>query len=641
MLKIIYKKIYYMILDKTKLILDKVKCYFTLDKSEERHMGIKIDDFLKNTSLPKKYFDENFDISDKYMEEADFFLKTLRLIDGNEFESDKQDKIKKTIQSIIGLVEGNFEDITSIFKQHEAADPKGAQEKLDDVMEKLNNDLFIATIDDWVKLSSDKEAVYTHMRITPRRKFYRVRGVEYESPHISNNPNELFHIPMNKKALSNNERFSIAGFPSLYLSSMLPLAWQECGYPARYYFSEFQYEKLCGNMKRELDKELKFLALYSPEEIFDWGIAEKYNNFDLWLEVVSRYIKQYPLILACAFVNHSGSVSYKQEYIVPQMLMQWVQRNCDKVQGISYFTCADINMILGKWCAYNVVIPAQPPYDDEKYSIKLKEDFCWSKPQYYQVPIVDDIANKRDRQKLYVFIGKIQEVLSNSHMPALYKDYLHDAFEMCTCLYNVLLRGKTMDMQLLVHTMDLLNRYYRKIVKINIDEIIAGINVNKLTQIEIFELEQSSKKLRELVDELTKYDKMDGGIYSIIDKYSHLLWNDSNCSSITVLYLEKDNIDDAILWLHNNNLLHFRRAVAPDDTTINYLKDICKEVGISVDDLWGSHVENDNWMKEHINEIKTPIFVRENTISMYLSNGRKRYDYLHIGFDKNELIKII
>jgi hypothetical protein len=33
------------------------------------------------------------------------------------------------------------------------------------------------------------------------------------------------------------------------------------------------------------------------------------------------YVKQYPLVLACGFVNHSGRVSYKQEYIIPQMLM--------------------------------------------------------------------------------------------------------------------------------------------------------------------------------------------------------------------------------------------------------------------------------------------------------------------------------
>ncbi len=56
-----------------------------------------------------------------------------------------------------------------------------------------------------------------------------------------------FYIPLSKKAFVNNERFSLAGFPSLYLSSMLLLAWQECGYPKKYYYSEYQYEKLNGS----------------------------------------------------------------------------------------------------------------------------------------------------------------------------------------------------------------------------------------------------------------------------------------------------------------------------------------------------------------------------------------------------------
>lgn len=603
-------------------------------------MGIKIEDFLRNTSLPKRYFDVNFDISDKYKEEVDSFLKLLKLIDGNEFETEKQEKIKQTMKKIIGTVEKNFEVVSNIFKYHDGANPKGAQEELDDIMEKLSNDLFIATIDDWVWLPSNNGVVRTQLRITPRSQFYRVRGVEDETSYIQNNPNELFHIPLTKKAFSNNERFSIAGFPSLYLSSMLPLAWQECGYPAKYYFSEFQYEKLCGDLKRDWDKELKFLALYSPEEIFAWGISIKYTHFDMWLEVVSRYIKQYPLILACAFVNHSGRVSYKQEYIVPQMLMQWVQRNSDKVQGISYFTCVDISMLQSQWCAYNVVIPAQAPYDDKKYSVKLKEDFCWSKPKYFQVPIIDGVANKGDREALYVFVGKIREVLRTLHMPSSFRDYLHDILELCVCLYNMLLRGKTMDMQLLIHTMNLVNGYYRKIVINTADEVIAGVNKDKLSEIELLEFEQSSQKFKELVDEFTKDDRTGEGIYAILDKYRNTLWNDFNCSSvITVLYSEKDNIDEAISWLHENHLLHWRRVVAPDDATVKYLKDICKETGISVDDLWDVHVENDEWMKQHIKEMKTPIFVRANDISIYSPKGTRMYDYIQIGFDENKLSK--
>lgn len=603
-------------------------------------MGIKIEDFLRCTALPKRYFDVSFDIAEKYKEETEAYVRLLKMIDGNEFKPENQKVVKEKMADILVEVKKNFDAVSNIFEKYENANPKEAQEELDAMMDCLKDDIFIASIDDWVYLPSDNGLVWTRMRITPRDKFYRVRGVEEKNSDIQNNPNELFHIPLSKKAFTNNERFSIAGFPSLYLSSMLPLAWQECGYPTKYYYSEFQYEKLCGATNRDKENELKFLALYSPDEIYMWGSTVKYNNFNLWLEVILRYIKQYPLILACSFVNHSGKVSYKQEYIVPQMLMQWVQRNCDKVQGISYFTCVDISMFPSQWCAYNVVIPAQAPYDDKKYSIKLKEDFCWSKPNYFEIPIIDAVANKDDRESLYIFIGKIKEVLRTLYMPTSYRDYLTDILDVCVCLYNMLLRGKSMDMQLMIHCMNLLNRYYGKVIKQSAKDVIQNVAKDKLSEIELLDFDKATLEFESIVEDFTKGDRTGKSIYAIIEKYRNTIWNDFHCGSvITVLYSETDKIDEAISWLHDNHLIHWKRKLKPDDSTVNYIKDICKEIGISVDELWGKHVEDDEYMKAHMQEIKSPIFVRANDISIYSPVGTKMYDYLQIGFDKSELSK--
>ena len=112
----------------------------------------------------------------------------------------------------------------------------------------------------------------------------------------------------------------------------------------------------------------------------------------------------YPLVMACAFVNHSGKGAYKQEYIIPQMLMQWVQRNIDSVQGISYFTCVDMKMMPSEYCAYDIVIPALAPYDDKKYSQKLRDEFTWTKPRYFEIPLLDTNANKEDRHIIYDYI---------------------------------------------------------------------------------------------------------------------------------------------------------------------------------------------------------------------------------------------
>lgn len=287
-------------------------------------MTLKIEDLMRKISLPKRYFSNTFIISNKFKEETDTFLSLLSQCNGKEFNAEKEAKIQQNISNISNIAKLNIDSILKLFSYYENADLKSAQEEFDTLMSRMENDVFISLIDDYVQVKTEKQIFGTRFRITPGYRYFRVRPVEYESSNIQKNADELFHIPLFKRSYSNNERFSLAGFPSLYLSTMLPLAWQECGYPQKYYYSEYQYENSYDSTSdnRLYDRELKFLSLYSPSEIYNWGVSVKYNNFDLWLDVVAKYLKSYPLILACSFVNQSGKVPYKQEYIIPQMLMQ-------------------------------------------------------------------------------------------------------------------------------------------------------------------------------------------------------------------------------------------------------------------------------------------------------------------------------
>lgn len=46
------------------------------------------------------------------------------------------------------------------------------------------SDIFVASIDDWVKVSVNGDFFWTQLRITPGRRFYRVRAVEEETTDI-------------------------------------------------------------------------------------------------------------------------------------------------------------------------------------------------------------------------------------------------------------------------------------------------------------------------------------------------------------------------------------------------------------------------------------------------------------------------
>lgn len=631
-------KVFMSIKDIAKKIHSKWIAFIAKFKKEQGdYMCIEIEDLLREIHLPKMYFNNDFDISEKFKEEANRYLKLLRQIDGHEFEKEKQKIIQQEMNIILDDIEKNIKSISNIFWYYENANPKAAQEELDSMMDRMKDVMFIASIDDRVCLSSDKGSVWTRLRITPGNQFYRIRAVDEKSSEIQNNPDELFHIPLSKKAFTNSERFSIAGFPSLYLSSMLPLAWQECGYPSKYYYSEFQYKKM-HNTERNVYDEFRFLGLYSPSEIYNWGIATKYNHFNEWFNVISKYMKQYPLLLSCAFVNHSGKVSYKQEYIVPQMLMQWVQRNSEKIQGISYFTCVDTSMFPSEWCAYNIAIPAQSPYDEKKYSKNLRKEFCWSRPKFFEVPLINNTFNKEDRENLYTYMGRIKKFLSSQCLPTKYIEYLRGIEELCACLYTILHRGKSIDMQVMIHMLDLINKYYGKISNYNAEDIIQSVKESNLSEIEMLHFNQSSNQFSDIFNEFVKKDKYNNGVYKIIDKYRHTIWNTFHNRSVIIIFCpEKYKLDKELSWLSDNHLIYDIHLLKTDDFTISLFKKVYKEADISFNELWDNNIENDEWVKQHISDINIPIFIRANDISIYSLTDLKQYDYIQIGFDEIKL----
>ena len=511
-------------------------------------------------------------------------------------------------------------------------------------MSRIKDDVFISSIDDLVQINTEKQISRTRFHTTPGYRFFRVRPVEYESYNIQQNADELFHIPLSRRAYSNNERFSLAGFPSLYLSTMLPLAWQECGYPQKYYYSEYQYENSYDPTfeKRLYDKELKFLSLYSPDEINNWGISVKYDHFDLWLEVVTKYFKSYPLILACSFVNQSGKVPYKQEYIIPQMLMQWVQRNNSTVQGISYFTCIDTSMWPSQWCAYNIVIPAVAPYDDKMYSKTLRDKFCWTVPQFFTVPIADKKYNEHDREIIYSFVSDIRSATRTYQFPMRLQDSLNKMMNVSGCLMSLLDNGSALHMQLALHMLNSLDSNCNQLKAFQLETFIAEVLKDKKDPFVInnSNLNDTFNAFRNLYNRFISKGGTTGDIEKLIDKYKLLCWNDLHPhSQIILLYSDSSEIAEPLKWLHENHILHFIKKLDANDDTVEYLKKIAEETKVSIDVFWGMPVESDEWIKKNISAIRTPILVKQNDVSIYSPDGTVYYEFVQIGFNKDVLVE--
>jgi hypothetical protein len=164
-----------------------------------------------------------------------------------------------------------------------------------------------------VNIHKDLNDVLNAKTYLPNENFYRIRL------HKENFPieiNSFFHIPFEKRGLVKTQRFSIPGFPSLYLGSSIYLCWEELNRPN---INEFQAVRL------KTTNHLKVIDL-APPKIYNSHPDDLYNHLMIW-----------PLVMACSVKVRNYEDTFKPEYIIPQLLLQWV-REKENIDGICYQT---------------------------------------------------------------------------------------------------------------------------------------------------------------------------------------------------------------------------------------------------------------------------------------------------------------
>ncbi len=171
-------------------------------------------------------------------------------------------------------------------------------------------------------------------------QLYRVRITQ--CPRLRRE--DLFHIPFEMRHKVPTDRYSIPGLPCLYLSGSLYTCWEEMGRPP---FHELQAAAFWVKDGKSV-KLLNFTK--SPSRLLSWvkanDVAEPPTG-GLTRQVLERQISAslvlWPLMAsASVMVKHDDS-PFKPEYLIPQMLLQWVTNNKD-FDGICYFSthvCVD------------------------------------------------------------------------------------------------------------------------------------------------------------------------------------------------------------------------------------------------------------------------------------------------------------
>lgn len=168
--------------------------------------------------------------------------------------------------------------------------------------------------------------------IEPGRNFYRARSSDKRS---LSRP-ELFHNPYENRHVVTTARYSIPGFPALYLGQSVFAAWRELGEPP---INSLFISRLSNKVALKVVQILTALQFrqtsfaYPPNLRWTTGIHEATRTMS-----VLKFLATYPLSLACS-IRTKRNGTFKPEYIIPQLLLQYiVNKNAeeDTLIGIMY-----------------------------------------------------------------------------------------------------------------------------------------------------------------------------------------------------------------------------------------------------------------------------------------------------------------
>lgn len=244
---------------------------------------------------------------------------------------------------------------------------------------------------------------------TPLKTYYKsiseqLDGDQYRDPlnlyritcvndNVLYDRNRVFHTPYYLRSKVSTSRYSIAGFPSLYLGTSIDLCCEEVHLNPHQEFalvSRFQFER-----QFEINQtEIKVIELaIKPQDFSIEDIGNNHRN-NRYIKrstlsdssVRNSYILWYPLIAACSFIRVNKKDPFSAEYIIPQLLMQWIRSEInipnsryDRLVGIRYFSCASEK---ASEMGFNYVFPASGKKTQTSFCPTLAKAFKLTKPYY-------------------------------------------------------------------------------------------------------------------------------------------------------------------------------------------------------------------------------------------------------------------
>lgn len=189
---------------------------------------------------------------------------------------------------------------------------------------------------------------------------YRMRS-DRNNVNLDNYQGELFHIPYHLRHLISTQRYSIPGYPVLYLAGSFLTAWCELDKPG---LKDIVYSKI------RFKEEEQFIDLAYPLS----------PNPYLW-EYYSLFVF-YPLMIACMVQVKYPKAPFKPEYCLPQQMLNLVRSiTSGRNIGIVYMSnkSPDSTNIFSLMCR-NFAVIVRDTLKSTGYDVKLADKMVMTDP---------------------------------------------------------------------------------------------------------------------------------------------------------------------------------------------------------------------------------------------------------------------
>ncbi|ACA85193.1 RES domain-containing protein [Shewanella woodyi] len=255
---------------------------------------------------------------------------------------------------------------------------------------------------------------------------YRIRTGE-DSYNANYSRKDLFHIPFELNHLIGNNRFSLSGFPCLYMANSVYGAWEELNRPNidKCFVSKFDLTKLSfidlSMVPSEITSRLKNHITFLKKQTKPLP-AEYVETFE---HLLVDYLYIWPAILCCSFKVKNDS-TFKPEYIFPQLFLEWlVSTEYSLYDGIRFLSTKSLALdshidINAQSLAKNYVIPARQ-YNSSGFCSEYVNKIMLTEPVNYAFHTLfgnkgKEKSSESESKYTDTVFGELEEILADKEL---------------------------------------------------------------------------------------------------------------------------------------------------------------------------------------------------------------------------------